>query len=89
MNCKDVFDLFEKCGGKIVCNYQSKQCVVQGTNLTCTIKSAKDSDELDWLVWKNSARTFGIDNNGIKIDNNIHRYQNSKHKGIIIDLLEK
>ena len=89
MNCKEVFDLFEKCGGKMICNYQSKQCVVQGTNLKCTIKNSNDSEELDWLVWKNSPVTSGINNNGLKIDNNIHRYQDNKHKGIVIDLLEK
>lgn len=88
MNCKEVFDIFEKCGGKLICNYQTKQCIVPGTNLKCTIESKKDSEELDWLLWKNSPVTYGIKNDGNKIDKNIHRYQQEGDKGIIVNLLD-
>lgn len=87
MNCKEVFDLFEKCGGKLICNYQTKQCIVPGTNLKCVVNSKSDRDELDWLLWKNSSVTFGIKNDGINIDNNIHRFQQKDHKGIVVNLL--
>lgn len=88
MNCKEVFDLFEKCGGKMICNYRTKQCVVQQTNLKCTINNKKDSEELDWLIWKNTANVSGVKNNSLKIENNIHRFQSNDYKGIVIDLLK-
>ena len=89
MDCKEVFETFEKCGGKLICNYKTKQCFVPNTNLECTIKNNKDSEELDWMLWKHRNTTFGIPRNGIKVDENIHRYQNSNIKGFVIDLLNK
>lgn len=87
MNCKEVFNLFEKCGGKLICNYQTKQCVVPGTNLKCVVESKSDKNELEWLIWKNTSATFGIKNDGVKINNNVHRYQQEGDKGIVVNLL--
>lgn len=88
MNCNDFFNFFEKKGGKIICNYQSKQCLIQHTNIKCTINNKTDSEKLDWLIWKNYKNVSSIKNNGLEIKNNIHRYQNNDDKGIIIESLK-
>jgi hypothetical protein len=89
MNCSEMFNIFEMCGGKLVCNYENKICTVKNTNLKCTIQSKADSEELDWLLWKHQDKKYvsGIIAN--KTVNKVHRYQNPKHSSIIINTLKE
>ena len=84
MNCKEMIDLFQQCGGIMYCGYTNKQCKVLNTNLKCNIETEEDKHALDRLVWSNMHNnrvTFGkgtlltvMHQPLIEIDQ-IHRFQ--------------
>lgn len=51
MSCKELITIFEKIGGKFICNYDKKTCTIFPQNITCAI-STKDKVELGLLLSK-------------------------------------
>lgn len=92
MECKFVLDTFEKCGGKLMCNYQNGQCTVLNTNLKCFIRTDDDALHMDRFLWKNMHQN----NASIKIipkENDeyvpmLHRFQDSSAKTIVVNTLK-
>jgi len=37
LSCKELIDIFNKIGGKFVCNYDTKQCTLLPQNVSCKI----------------------------------------------------
>ena len=38
ISCQELFQLFEKQGGQLICNHHKKQCVFQGQTCDLTLK---------------------------------------------------
>jgi len=48
--CKELFNKFNKFGGKITCNYEKQECTLFN-NISCKINNKEDANELDLLIW--------------------------------------
>lgn len=84
MNCTELFQIFEKYGGVLQCNYDNKICHIKKTNLKCYVKPS-DADNIDWLLWSNTSMTKNIKKNVDRTVPNVHRYQDDDSIGFTIN----
>ena len=90
MDCKDMIELFNKCGGLLYCDYVSNRCTVLHTNLKCSIKSNDDSLAIDRLLWQH------MNENNVSLNKKdstekitkYHRFQNPDARSFTINTLE-
>ena len=64
INCKELYELFYKVGGKLTCNYDTKECRFDPQKIIC-----KDMDkyprELDTLIWETTMNKFTSHKNNL------------------------
>lgn len=90
MDCREVVETFNKCGGIFYCDYVSNKCTVLGTNLKCSIKTPEDALAINRLLWSQ----MHLDNLTINKKDKTekipvyHRFQNVEARSIEIDTLE-
>lgn len=81
-NCKELFEIFEKVGGKIICKYDTKKCTFFPQMIYCLMKP-EDDVNLGILLKKFEPLHYDYVTR-ICIET-IHRYQNESSIGFIIE----
>jgi len=68
VSCKELVDIFEKVGGKLICKYDTKKCTFYPQGLTCNLKY-NDVIKIDTILRHNKPSTSGF-------IVEFHRYEN-------------
>lgn len=89
LSCKELFDIFQKVGGKLECKYDTKKCTFLPQNVTCDITNS-DKDNLDSLVWNYAPTSYGVFTRislleSIKPVEILHNYQFENDIGFVIE----
>lgn len=95
LHCKELIDIFEKIGGKLVCTYYTKQCTLLPQNVSCKILPENKTD-IDSLLtglvfsgqYENCVKTFPESEKSkrepfVRIP--LHHYQEKSVGGFIIE----
>jgi hypothetical protein len=96
VSCKELFDIFDKVGGKLECNYDKLKCTLLPKNVSCIINSydggkndgeKNDGENLDRLVLEcfSIYSTKYISFLPLSNKNNVHFCQKEHTAGFIIE----
>ena len=93
--CKELIDIFNKIGGKFVCNYDTKQCTLLPQNVSCKILPENKMD-IDSLLtdlvfsgqYENCVKTFPESEKAKRepyVRAPLHHYQEKGIDGFMIE----
>jgi len=93
LSCKELIDMFQKIGGKLHCNYNTKKCALLPQNIHCNIQP--NHNNIGMLLWELAIagqydRFVTIlpetnENKRIFVEDKIHDFQRNYSSGFIIE----